>query len=132
MFVLQVHRCEFKVWRVSAAWMASFTSLVAGAALPQHAQKHIFTHTPTHYAHLRVYTSTFSYGVSQMFSEMDLSDGEWRHTYQCVVLDKAGKICNGCGRSVLDVCICLCVCVSLSYSLTSSWPSKVGGRKEWP
>lgn len=47
-FVLQVHRCEFKVWRVSAAWMASFTSLVAGAALPQHAQKHIFTHTPTH------------------------------------------------------------------------------------
>ncbi|CAB1454856.1 unnamed protein product [Pleuronectes platessa] len=41
---------------------------------------------------------------------MDLSDGEWRHTYQCVVLDKWEKTCNG-------------------WRLTSSWLSELEKKR---
>ena len=60
-----------------------------------------------------------------MFSKMDLSDEEWRHTYQCVVLDKTEKICN------VAVWVCALLSRSLSHSDLSS-AERVGGRKEWP
>ncbi|TNN82687.1 hypothetical protein EYF80_007205 [Liparis tanakae] len=51
-----------------------------------------------------------------MFSEMDLSDGEWRHAYQSVFLDKAEKICNGCMKEKNKLAI-------------DNWKKHVGIRK---
>lgn len=56
--------------------------------------------------------------VSQMFSVMDLSDGEWRHAYQCVVLDKRGRFVTVVvGQSW--VCACACLCLTLTSSPSS-------------
>lgn len=83
------------------------------------------THQSASYTHKQTHTHThscFHIFLRAMFSEMDLSDGEWRHTYQCVVLDKAEEICNGCTKRE-------CVCVSLSLALTSSRPRKSRRKK---
>lgn len=65
-----------------------------------------------------------------MFSEMDLSDGEWRHTYQLVVLDKRGRFVTvAVGQSWIGALVCVCVFVSDSDLFSVE---QVGGRGERP
>lgn len=94
-------------------WTAEAQAAVVGLIHSVTATHQSARHTHTHILHVHAHTcSCFPISLRAMFSEMDLSDGEWRHTYQRVVLDKAEEICSPC--------VCVYVCVRPSHSDLSS------------